>query len=379
MKPERESFSNTEVYAVGDWEKLKILLWKNWLLQWNQKIQILFYMLLPVMHLLLIVAIRLIVMPDSKPEIRYPPVSISDLALYMSKVTVGNRILHDNGSLNIPRNFLCYTPDTVINSAIMNATVLRLRLLGTRPYDTALHMERDMVMHNFFAGVQFEENAGATNDIGYPLNLNYSIRFPSELRTMQGPLIETWSTSRCYLSYDGSGPRNREEPDGGVPVGYIREGFLPIQHALTMSWLSLASGIKDNDLPNIHLQRFPYRAYTHDPLLSGLRQLLPFVILLSFIYPCSTVTKYITAEKELQLKEIMKLIGVHNWLHWVAWFVKSYAMLMLVVFFIMLLIMIRFYASVAVLSYSRWLPVLLFLLVDSDKHIASNFQINLHI
>nr|XP_036672326.1 retinal-specific phospholipid-transporting ATPase ABCA4 [Drosophila suzukii] len=361
MKPERESFSNTEVYAVGDWEKLKILLWKNWLLQWNQKIQILFYMLLPVMHLLLIVAIRLIVMPDSKPEIRYPPVSISDLALYMSKVTVGNRILHDNGSLNIPRNFLCYTPDTVINSAIMNAAALRLRLLGTRPYDTALHMERDMVMHNFFAGVQFEENAGATNNFGYPLNLNYSIRFPSELRTMQGPLIETWSTSRCYLSYDGSGPRNREEPDGGVPVGYIREGFLPIQHALTMSWLSLASGIKDNDLPNIHLQRFPYRAYTHDPLLSGLRQLLPFVILLSFIYPCSTVTKYITAEKELQLKEIMKLIGVHNWLHWVAWFVKSYAMLMLVVFFIMLLIMIRFYASVAVLSYSRWLPVLLFL------------------
>ncbi|EDX10889.1 GD17920 [Drosophila simulans] len=57
----------------------------------------------------------------------------------------------------------------------------------------------------------------------------------------------------------------------------------------------------------------------------------------------------------------MKLIGVHNWLHWVAWFVKSYIMLMLVVFLIMSLIMVKFYASVAVLPFSSWVPVLLFL------------------
>ncbi|XP_070070594.1 phospholipid-transporting ATPase ABCA3 isoform X1 [Drosophila takahashii] len=361
MKPERTSFSSTEVYAVGDWDKLKILLWKNWTLQWNQKIQILCCLLIPVLHMLLILLIRLMVLPESKPEIRYQPESISDLKLYMTKVTQGNRILHENGSLNIPRNFLCYTPDSPVNSAIMKAAVLRLRLLGTRPYDTALHMERDMVMHNFLAGVQFEENSGAKIDIGYPLNFNYSLRFPSELRTMEGPIIETWSTSRLYVSYDASGPRNREQNDGGVPVGYIREGFLPIQHALTMSWLTLAAGIKDNDLPQIHLQRFPYRAYNHDQLLNGLRQLLPFIILLSFIYPCSVVTKYVTAEKELQLKEIMKLIGVHNWLHWVAWFIKSYALLMMVAFLIMLIVMVKFYSSVAVFTYSCWFPVLIFL------------------
>ncbi|XP_043646341.1 retinal-specific phospholipid-transporting ATPase ABCA4 [Drosophila teissieri] len=361
MKSERESFSTCEVYAVGDWDKLKLLMWKNWILQWSQKMQIVFALVLPVLFLCLILILRIIVMPEKLDEIRYPIVSISDLNLYMRKVPLGNRILHENGSINIPRNFLCFTPDNPINSAIVSATAIRLRLLGTRPYDTALHMERDMVLHNFLAGVQFEENVVETNDAGYPLNLNYSLRFPSELRTMQGPIIDTWRTSRLFLSYDTSGSRNRLESDGGVPVGYVREGFLPIQHALTMSWLTLASGIKDNDLPRIHLQRFPYRAYTYDRLLSGLRQLLPFVILLSFIYPASTVTKYVTSEKELQLKEIMKLIGVHNWLHWVAWFVKSYVMLMLVVLLIMFLIMVKFHASVAVLSYSSWVPVLLFL------------------
>ncbi|XP_017058999.1 phospholipid-transporting ATPase ABCA3 [Drosophila ficusphila] len=361
MSPKGESFSSTEVYAVGDWEKLKLLLWKNWVLQWNQKMQIVFILVLPVMFLLLIVFIRLIVMPESLDETRYPPVPISDLRLYMKKVTQGNRILHQNGSLNIPKNFLCYTPDTPFFGAVMNATVLRLRLLGNRPYENASHMEYDMVMHNFLAGVQFETNIEATNDQGYPLSLNYSLRFPSELRTMEGPIIETWRTSSKFLSYDAKGPRNRLDNDGGLPVGYLREGFLPIQHALTMSWLNLLSGVNDNDLPVINLKRFPYGAITYDRLLSGLRQLLPFVILLSFIYPCSTVTKFVTAEKELQLKEIMKLIGVHNWLHWVAWFVKSYIMLMLVVALIMILVMIKFTSSVAVLTNSDWPPVLFFL------------------
>ncbi|EDX10890.1 GD12384 [Drosophila simulans] len=161
----------------------------------------------------------------------------------MRMVPLGNRILHENGSVNIPRNFICYTPNNPINSAIVGATAIRLRLLGIRPYDTALHMEQDMILHNFLAGVQFEESENVkTNDAGYPLNLNYTLRFPSELRTMKGPIIETWRTSRLFLSYDTSGSRNRLENDGGVPVGYIREGFLPVQHALTCpGWHGIGS------------------------------------------------------------------------------------------------------------------------------------------
>jgi uncharacterized membrane protein len=32
--------------------------------------------------------------------------------------------------------------------------------------------------------------------------------------------------------------------------------------------------------------------------------------------------KFITTEKEKQLKEAMKIMGLANWLHWTAWFVK---------------------------------------------------------
>lgn len=361
MSSDRRS-RESEVYSVGDWEKLKLLLWKNWILQRNQKMQVFVALAFPVLFILILVILRVLVLPEIKSEIHFKPESIEDLKLLVKKVPLGNRILHSNGSLNLPKAYLCFTPDTPKNADIAKMAALILALNGSRPYGSPLAMEKDMVEHNFLAGVEFEkEDAPATTESGFPLNFTYSLRFPSELRTMPGPIIETWRTSDRWLRYDTTGPRNEEDNDGGVPVGYLMEGFLPIQHALTLSWLSKASGQSILRLPRMQLQRFPFRAYTFDPLLRGLRQLLPFMVVLSFMYPCSVVTKYVASEKELQLKEIMKLIGVENWLHWIAWFLKSYLMLMLVVFLIMLLFKVNFYASISIFSYSQWLPILLFM------------------
>ncbi|KAH8378947.1 hypothetical protein KR009_002246, partial [Drosophila setifemur] len=349
------------IQPIGDWQKLKILLWKNWILQRNQKLQIIVVLILPVIFLMLIVILRILVQPTEKPELHFKPVSIANLKLYHRSVLQGNRIIHENGTLNIPKHYICYTPDTLYYGNIIKMVLIRLGFLGWRSYETADLMERDLVNHNYFAGVQFEDGDLKLNAQGYPLVLNYSLRFPSELRTMRGPIIDTWRTESRFLRYDMSGARNWNSSDGGLPVGYIMEGFLPLQHAITMSWLELASAGNALSLPPVHLQRFPYNAYIYDPLISGLRQLLPFIILLSFIYPCSVVSKFVTSEKELQLKEIMKLIGVHNWLHWIAWFIKSYLLLMVIVGLMMILMLIRFYGSVAILTFSHWFPVLMFL------------------
>ncbi|KAH8286341.1 hypothetical protein KR054_007221, partial [Drosophila jambulina] len=349
------------VYAVGDWQKLKLLLWKNWLLQKNQKIQIAVALIIPLVFICLIVILRIIVPPENKQESRYEQVSVEDLLLFAQWVRVGNRIFHTNGSLNIPKGYLCYTPDTPANAAIVKTAAIFLFLNGSRPYESALKMEKDMLEHNFLAGVEFGENDNRAKDSRFPLNLTYSLRFPSELRTMLGPIIETWHTGDIFVRYDMSGPRNPEFPDGGLPEGYLREGFLPIQHALTLSWLSQATGQSVLKFPRVQLQRFPFRAYTYDPLLRGLRQLLPFMVMLSFMYSASVVTGSVTSEKELQLKEIMKLIGVGNWLHWIGWFLKSYLMLMVVVLLILFLFKVNFYKSVSILTNSEWIPIMLFM------------------
>ncbi|XP_030374323.1 ATP-binding cassette sub-family A member 3 [Scaptodrosophila lebanonensis] len=353
------STSDEQSDGISNWKKLKLLLWKNWILQWNQKLQFILALLLPVFFLLLIILLRALVKTSAQPETRYPALSIDDLNLFHSSVILGNRIVHENGTLNYPKQVLCYTPDSTVNRAIVIKTVVQLRLFGWRAYDTSQHMEYDLVKHNYFVGVVFQPAKESDMIKGFPLIFNYSLRFPSELRTVRSPIIDNWHTNSLFPGYDHIGPRNRNASDGGVPVGYLAEGFIPVQHALTMSWLQMA-GAKDY-LPKVMLRRFPYNPYIYDPLLSGLQQLLPFMLLLSFIYPCSFVAKYVTSEKELQLKEIMKLLGLHNWLHWVAWFVKSYILLMIVVIMLVCLLLGKFYASVAVLTYTNWMPLLLFL------------------
>ncbi|EDW30925.1 GL12595 [Drosophila persimilis] len=167
MSLPQDSYNNE---PIGDWQKLKLLLWKNWTLQWNQKIQLMFALALPVLFLLLIVTLRVLVEPVSMPVVRYPPVSISDMNLFKKSVIHGNLIMHDNGSLNIPKNILCYTPDSSVNRAIITAATMRLRLLSWRSYDTASHMEYDLITHNYLAGVEFEillgqNGAGKTTTI----------------------------------------------------------------------------------------------------------------------------------------------------------------------------------------------------------------------
>lgn len=45
--------------------------------------------------------------------------------------------------------------------------------------------------------------------------------------------------------------------------------------------------------------------------------------MLSFVYPCINTTKFIAVEKERQLKEAMKIMGLSNWIHWAGWFVRT--------------------------------------------------------
>lgn len=47
------------------------------------------------------------------------------------------------------------------------------------------------------------------------------------------------------------------------------------------------------------------------------------LIMLSFLYPCLNTTKFVAIEKEKQLKEAMKIMGLSSWLHWTGWFVRT--------------------------------------------------------
>ena len=83
--------------------------------------------------------------------------------------------------------------------------------------------------------------------------------------------------------------------------GYWYEGFLLLQHLLFGSLLK-HHNIKEDAVPEIMLQRFPYPGYTQDDMLDALKKNVPLLMMVSFVYTCISTVKVITMEKERQLK-----------------------------------------------------------------------------
>lgn len=155
------------------------------------------------------------------------------------------------------------------------------------------------------------------------------MRFPSELRTEIDEVNATafsWQTNLLYPEYSGGGPRSKTLDEGGDPF-YCLEGFLPIQNAIAVSYIvsrcNETMTCEDYSIPGIEMQRFPYTPYLHDILLDGLESAVGVFIMLSFVYPIISTVRFIAVEREKQLKEVMKIMGMPIWLHWTTWFVRT--------------------------------------------------------
>uniref|UniRef100_A0A1B0FB22 ABC-2 type transporter domain-containing protein n=1 Tax=Glossina morsitans morsitans TaxID=37546 RepID=A0A1B0FB22_GLOMM len=74
---------------VNSWDKFKLLLWKNWILQWNNKWQLILELLLPGLFSSLMVLIRALVFAEPKSTIDYPLLNISNLDLFKEAVVDG--------------------------------------------------------------------------------------------------------------------------------------------------------------------------------------------------------------------------------------------------------------------------------------------------
>lgn len=189
--------------------------------------------------------------------------------------------------------------------------------------------------------------------IELPTHLMYSLRFPSELRTpppgLNQPLIFNWHTNLLYPLFSTGGPRQREDNDGGM-LWYFREGFVPLQDAIARAFTDIkcnaSSSCDRTELPEILMQRYPYPPYTFDVLLQGLETIVSFFILLSFIYPTINTVRFIAIEKERQLKEAMKIMGLPNWLHWLSWFIRTMLFMMISITCIVALLKVRIFLKI---------------------------------
>uniref|UniRef100_H3CEJ3 ATP-binding cassette sub-family A member 2 n=1 Tax=Tetraodon nigroviridis TaxID=99883 RepID=H3CEJ3_TETNG len=157
-----------------------------------------------------------------------------------------------------------------------------------------------------FASVIFHTHS----DGSLPAHLTYKIRQNSSF---------TARTNEIRRAYWRPGPNS-----GGR--SYFLYGFVWIQDMIERAIINTLVG-HDVVEPGNYVQMFPYPCYTRDDFLFVIEHMMPLCMVISWVYSVAMMIQHIVAEKEQRLKEVMKMMGLNNAVHWVAWFITGFVQL----------------------------------------------------
>ncbi|KAG8188878.1 hypothetical protein JTE90_018283 [Oedothorax gibbosus] len=224
------------------------------------------------------------------------------------------------------------------------------------------------------SGVIFKEDI--KDGITSSTNISFTIRpKTAEVLKLSGQnATSTWFTQQSFPLFPALGPRNKELGWGGNP-GYMSQGFLSVQHAISKNFMKNLNKTQDLQL-DLKMCRYPYPPYLDDKFILALQLFFPMIICFSFIYPAVNIVKNIVVEKEKKLKEAMKMMGLSKWLHWTAWYIKYILFLFLSCCIITALLCIKFSKGIAVVNQSDPTVFLLWLIIYSSSTICFCFFIS---
>ncbi|KGL97456.1 ATP-binding cassette sub-family A member 2, partial [Charadrius vociferus] len=157
-----------------------------------------------------------------------------------------------------------------------------------------------------FASVIFQTN----RDGSLPPHVMYKIRQNSSF---------TEKTNEIRRAYWRPGPNT-----GGR--FYFLYGFVWIQDMMERALINTFVG-HDVVEPGNYVQMFPYPCYTRDDFLFVIEHMMPLCMVISWVYSVAMMIQHIVTEKEHRLKEVMKMMGLNNAVHWVAWFITGFIQL----------------------------------------------------
>ncbi|OXA58526.1 ATP-binding cassette sub-family A member 3 [Folsomia candida] len=311
----RSSSASSQSQDASNWDKFKLLLWKNYKIQIRHKLQTSFEILLPIMFTILMVVMRCII--ESK-VVQEPTTFPANEIFYSPNNSVVDELM-DRIRTSFFNNSEFDTPITFTGFATENELVDKY-LLSTSPTIGNINRSHETVKSD--GPDLFGENAESspilagivfTNDFpddgsNFPTDIQYKLRFPaiprasSDLIGDRFGIKKIWFSEILYPLVQLLGPRQPGDKTGGVP-GYYEEGFLYLQYAIETTLVKLMS--KNDSLLDsydIKLQRFPYPPHINDKFIYILQGILPLTLILSFLFSTINITKLVLVEKETRLK-----------------------------------------------------------------------------
>ncbi|XP_045158186.2 phospholipid-transporting ATPase ABCA1-like isoform X2 [Mercenaria mercenaria] len=207
----------------------------------------------------------------------------------------------------------------------------------------------------FWAAVEFTGMDTSTSKM--PTNIEYKIRMDVD---------KVDSTKRIRDRYPKPGPRRQP-----WHLKYFMYGFAYIQDMLEHAVIKIQTGISITSDVGIVAQQFPYPCYTEDKFIYAISRMLPLFMILAWILTTAMLCKSIVYEKDRRLKEVMKIMGLGNGVHWMAWFINAFIMM-----FATILILVIVLKAGKVLEHSDPSAVLFFMTIFAIVTIIKCFLIS---
>ncbi|KAG1680693.1 ATP-binding cassette sub-family A member 1 [Nymphon striatum] len=161
------------------------------------------------------------------------------------------------------------------------------------------------------------------------------------------------------------GPRRR----AAIDLKYITYGFSYLQDLVEHAIIRLQTN--SSSTAGIYLKQFPYPCYIFDQFIMAISVSFPMFMVLAWVYSSSMIIKSCVYEKEQRLKEVMKVMGLNNGVHWVGWFIESFSMMFITIIFLDLILI---YGKV--LEHSDPVVIFFFLLCYMIATITKSFMIS---
>lgn len=155
-----------------------------------------------------------------------------------------------------------------------------------------------------FASVLFEN---IHSDGSLPPHIKYKIR-------QNASFTPTTKFVRSRYWYPGPGPSQHS---------YYQFGFVWIQDIIERAIIDTQVG-HDVIEPGTYIHQFPYPCYVYDQFVFMIEHVMPLCLTISWVYTVAMLVQSIVYEKEQRLKEVMKMMGMNNAVHWCAWFMTTF-------------------------------------------------------
>ncbi|XP_055483588.1 phospholipid-transporting ATPase ABCA3-like [Psammomys obesus] len=231
----------------------------------------------------------------------------------------------------------------------------------------------------FLAAIVIDHNFTNSND-PLPKKVKYYLRFSNTKKNMKSRAYfqgHSWFTNFLFPPVRLVGPRNQYDADGGSP-GYVNEGFLAVQHALDKAIMLYHGGAAATALfrdTSLFIQRFPYPAYLHDYFYVFANMFIPLIVASTFSLNHLTLIRSIVWEKENRLKEYQLMIGLSNWMLWVAYFFTFFCLYVINIIIICMVLFVQI-EPVPIFQYNDPVLVFVFLSFYAISSIFFSFMIS---